>query len=178
MINVVVRDTTDSDLCEIFRIRMDPDVAPHQYPILKDDTMEKWRQRIAGDNVDGPFTIRHSTVLFDDLIVGHIIHHHYEVSGTKYACCGWNLDPRYWGRGLMALALRQKFNEFFVHENIEHIFSDCFPNNKRCIRLMNRLGYVRQNISISERIITAYSTRCLKWIIRFRLDLTRWESAK
>lgn len=172
---VVVRDMVESDLIEIFRIRTHADVARHQYPKRPDDSIDVWRRRLSGDNVVGLLTMRHSTVLTENTIAGHIIHMHYSCRGKKYVACGWDLHPNYWGRGLMYQALRLKFDIFFLEDGIDHVFSDCFPANKRCIRLLNRLGYVRQAISLHDRIVTAFAVRCARWIIRFRLDSSKWK---
>lgn len=174
MIDISVRDTIKSDLIEIFRIRNDERVVPFQYPIPKHDTLESWQKVLDGDNRIEPFTIKHSTVQVDDNVAGHIIELHYEIAEIRYVQCGWNLEPNYWGQGIMPRALRMKFNAFFLEQEIGYVFSDCFWNNRRCIGVLKRLGFLRQHIPIFNRLRCAYASRCLKWIIRFRLDSENW----
>ena len=176
MTEVVLRETIESDLSTIFRIRRSPEVARQQFPILAIDSQEKWIARIKGDNKLGDFTLRQSSILYSDLVIGHIVHSHYEVDSVKYVKLGWNLHPDYWGRRIMAQALCRQFKLLVDRWQIAHAFADCFSRNERCIRLMTRLGFVRQDTPLYERLLTAYKAKCWKWTFRFGLDLHQWDA--
>src|SRR4051812_9078268 len=103
--NISIRDSTLDDLSEIFRIRNNPLVAPHQYRIREDDSMEAWLARLSGHNKTGNMTYRSSTILCEQQIAGHVSHIHYSMNDVPVCLCGWNLDPQYWGLGIMRTAL-------------------------------------------------------------------------
>ena len=106
--------------------------------------------------------------------MGHVSRFHYTVKDTPLCYCGWNLDPDYWGLGIMRTALADLFDELFGSQAIAHVFADCFRNNHRCIRLMNKLNFLPVPILWRHRMIDAWRNRCLRWVLRFQLDRTAW----
>ena len=173
---VSVRDTTPDDLAAIFRIRNDPQVAPHQYQTSSMGTLDEWRDLIVGNIKAANGDFRCSTILDGATIVGHIVHLHIAADDAWTVECGWNLTPSYWGRGVMCLALTDLFNRFFGDDEVASVLSDCFRDNLRCIRVMEKLGFVRKRISLCDRAKLAYSTRCFRWIERFKLDADTWRA--
>jgi len=171
---ISVRDTRPEDLDAIFRIRHDPLVLPHQYRTSLTGTIDHWRDRLNGKVDTDNFIFRSSTIFDGDLIIGHISQAHMTSKDKPIVQCGWNLTPSYWGRGAMCIALSTLFSRFFSEEGIVHVFSDCFRGNRRCIRVMAKLGFVPNGISLHHRAIIAYSTRCIRWIKRYRLDAEMW----
>jgi ribosomal-protein-alanine N-acetyltransferase len=57
---------------------------------------------------------------------------------------GYDLDPAWWGRGLMAEALRAIHAFAFESMRIERIEAFVLATNDRSIRLLEHLGYVRE----------------------------------
>ena len=171
---ITVRDTVPDDLDAIFRIRNDPLVVPHQYRTSLTGTTEDWKDRLAGEVDTGVFTFRSTTIVDGKTIIGHVTQLHMISNDVPIVQCGWNLTPHYWGRGVMCIALTELFDRFVTHDGIAHIFADCFRDNHRCIRLMEKLGFVPNRIASHHRAIIAWSTGCLRWIKRFRLDGAVW----
>lgn len=165
-----VRDSLPEDLVDIFRIRQDSQVRPHQYKLRPTDTVDIWEDRLSGNDQIGDIRFRCSSILLDDTLIGHVTQHHYRIDDVGIAQCGWNLAPDYWGKGLMAAALSILFERFFSEQRISHVFADCFRGNVRSKRVMEKLGFVPVGIELSERISLAWQARCLHWIDRFRLD--------
>lgn len=175
---IAVHDTTPGELEAIFRIRNDPLVLQQQYRVSLMGTVDDWRDRLAGNVDTGIYTFRSSTVLDGDTIVGHVSQAHMLSNDIPVVQCGWNLTPEYWGRGVMCVALTDLFNQFFTQDGVAHVFADCFRDNRRCIRLMEKLGFVPNGIPLHHRAMIACSSRCFRWIKRFRLDAATWGSTK
>jgi RimJ/RimL family protein N-acetyltransferase len=171
---IAVRDTTTDDIDAIFRIRHDPLVVPHQYSTSLMGTIDDWRDLLAGKITTELFAFRSSTIVDGDSIVGHVSQWHMTSNDRLIVQCGWNLTPAYWGRGVMCAALTQLFSRFFIVDGVAHVFADCFRGNRRCIRLMDKLGFVPNGIPLHLRAVLAYSNRCFHWIKRFRLDAEKW----
>lgn len=171
---IAVRDTVPDDLDAIFRIRSDPLVVPHQYRTSLTGTKQDWKDRLSGKVGTGFFTFRSATIVDGESIVGHVTQAHMTSNGVRIVQCGWNLTPHYWGRGVMCTALTELFNRFFVNDGIAHAFADCFRDNRRCMRTMDKLGFLPNRIAPHQRAIIAWSTGCLRWIKRFRLDREVW----
>lgn len=162
-------------MAEIVRIRRDPLVQPHQYRLTRYDTVDRLTEHLFGDTKPGLDVMKSTTVLSDDRVIGNICHSHGGVY-EKYCYCGWNLAPPYWGRGIMSLALSQFFGSLFSEQGIAAVFSDCFSNNRRCIRLMQKLNYDPIGIGMDERLQIAITARCYHWIRRFMLTSEVWHA--
>jgi RimJ/RimL family protein N-acetyltransferase len=174
--DIVIRDTAESDLPGIFRIVTDPLVQPHQYRLTRRDTIDGWKQQLFGDRKNGPMLIKCTTVVRYNEIIGHISHNHYEAHGQKLCYCGWNLAPAYWGRGIATIALSQLFDSFFGPQQVDAVISDCFSNNQRCVRVLQKLNYEPVGIAPYHRLVILIVNRCLHWIRRFQLTADRWHA--
>ena len=170
---MAIRDTLRDDLSEIFRIQRDELVRPHQYKLRPEDSIEVWADRLQNGQV-GDSTFKCSTIWYGSQIVGHVTHVHFGSEGSRVVQCGWNLDPRFWGRGIMTESLRKLFDRFFLEDGIQHVVADCFRENVRCKRVLDKLGFVPNGVPFHHRVLLAWHYRCLHWIERFRLDADRW----
>jgi len=137
---VTVRDMKTEDISEVIQVITHPKVIPHQYPISSSEDKEAaWLKQLNGENVFGPITVHHRSILLSGKVIGHITLHKYLVREKKIVSCGWNLHPEFWGNRYMHEALRIQFDELIDEQNVEYIIADCFRNNQRCIRLLERL---------------------------------------
>ena len=175
-VNILIRDTTPDDLPEIFRIQTDPVVRVHQYRFGPNDSLERWTRLLAGHDCAEASRFRCSTIRLGSAIIGHVTHWHWCIDGLRACQCGWNLDPEYWGQGVMCAALSELFDTLFGVEGVQYVFADCFRNNRRCLRVMEKLGFVPNGIPPYQRLLLAWQMRCLRWILRFRLDAEAWRS--
>lgn len=98
----------------------------------------------------------------------------YEAYDQKARYCGRNLAPAYWGRGIAVVVLLQLFDDLFDDRQIDIALSDCFSDNQRCIRVLEKLDYEPVGISPLERLCILTLNRCLHWIRRFRLTCDGW----
>ncbi len=174
--NIVTRDTTESDLIDIFGIRSHPLVQPHQHKLSRQDTIEVWKEQLFGELENEHMVFKCTTILRHNTVIGHISQFHFEVHNQRTCYCGWNLDPAYWGQGIALFALSQLFDRFFSDRQIDTVISDCFSNNQRCIRVLQKLNYEPASIAFYERLQTLVVYRCFHWIRRFQLTADRWHA--
>jgi RimJ/RimL family protein N-acetyltransferase len=174
--DIAIRDTVEADLPDIFRIRTDPLVRPYQYKLTSVDTIDVWKQLLLGSRTQGGVVFKCATIVRQAEIIGHISQIHYEASGHKMCACGWNLAPKYWGQGIAVITLSELFHSLFGDQQIDAVISDCFANNHRCVRVIEKLKYEPIGISWYERLRIAISNRCLHWILRFQLSAKSWQN--
>ena len=110
----------------------------------------------------------------DGAIIGYVRHDHYSVDETNMVYCSFNLAQAVWGQGKMKIALKQLIDEWIGFEGVQHVFADHFRTNTRCENLLTGLLFDRQPISMTERACTLLQQRCLHWIVRRRLDASKW----
>ena len=132
---------------------------------------------LQGDNVTGIVSTQFSTIDRNSVAIGYVRHDHYCVDNAKVVYCSWNLTSTLWGQGVMRFALTELFNAWMHDSDTQHVYADYFRRNERCRRLLNRLGFVTQEIPISERLSTAVQQKCLQWVIRRRLDAQIWNAS-
>ena len=177
--NVSIRNTVDSDLPEIFRIRTDPLVRPHQYKLSFLDSESLWATQLFGPTPKGNTQLfKCTSILRDGQLVGHISRIHYKYAGQNVCTCGWNISPSHWGNGIVTNAVTQLFDLFFYEQQVDVVISDCFSNNYRGLRVLNRLNYQPSSIAWRERLGIMMSRWCFHKILRFHLNLEMWENRK
>ena len=166
---IAVRPTEPGDLEAIFQIFTHPSVRPNQYPHVWLNSVERWQAALFGGLKFANGAFSSSTILNDALVVGHIMRMQRKGPEGDWCHCGWNLDPRYWGMGIMPIALSMEFENLFGTLKVNHIISDCFRDNHRCIRVLEKLNYEPVAIKFSDRLTTIIQTKCIRWILRYRL---------
>lgn len=174
--DIQLRPTVDSDLPMIFKIVGNPSVAPFQYP-LKSTTFDDWCEEYEQSKKSSFYRVEHLTILYDGQPAGTLLSNFRKEQDYEFVYAGWNLDPAFWGKGIMTLALAQSFGEFLDSDETRIVIADCFPTNERCLRLLDRLGFQRSSITLWERIRTAYTLGAFRWTWRFVLSQDRWKEA-
>ena len=134
--DIAIRAPTETDLADLFRIRCDPLVKPHQYKLSRRETIKLWNEQLFGDRRNSRLEFKCTTIVRHSEVIGHISQLHYEVNGQRTCYCGWNLAPPYWGQGIAMIALSDLFDRFFGDQQIDSVISDCFASNQRCIRVL------------------------------------------
>ena len=171
---VVVRDMTPDDVDDVIQIQLDPLVAPNQYKTNDSVCRQKWADMFTGKMDTDCTKTSESVILFEGTVIGHVGQSVFEHGGKKVVYCGWNLAPEYWGRGIMCIALSKLFDDWFTKQGVTCVRADCFRNNKRCVRLLEKLGFVPERISLLFRIVIVYYARCFYWHLGFRLNAETW----
>ena len=176
-LTIVVRTSAVDDLPEINRIRLHPLVRPHQFGFLRDHD-RIWKQWIEQNARVGDMWFRSSTIIGNERIIGYVNQTLYFAGQSQFAECGWNLDPDYWGRGIMKTALRMVLQRLFIEQNMSRVVADCFRDNTRCKRLLSKLHFSQYAVPMVERVRMAYQFRCLHWIERYSIDRGTWDRTR
>jgi RimJ/RimL family protein N-acetyltransferase len=174
---IAVRDSAVEDLPAINRIRCHPLVRPHQFRILAHDD-QRWTQWIEGNARIGDVWLRSSTIVSEEQVIGYVTQILHFEQRCVFADCGWNLEPAYWGQGIMRIALQAVLDRLFIEQNTSYVIADCFRNNTRCKRLLSKLHFSQIEVPVAERIWIACRMGCLHWIERYRIDCDTWNRTR
>lgn len=173
---IQILTTVPENIDAIFRIESHPLVQAQQYPLGDLNSVEKYRTRLFGTDNRGGFS--HGTIWIDGRIAGSITRVYRPYCGRVRVHYGWNLDPEFWGRGIMPTALKEDFAGQFRNPQIGEAEIDCFHDNRRCIRVLQKLGCRPTFINPLERVCKMLEYRCGRWIIRHRLTRRRWNDLR
>ena len=71
---------------------------------------------------------------------------------------GYCLAEAYWGRGIMAEAVKLAVTHVFTHTDILRIFAEIFSNNEASGRVLEKAGFqfegiLRQNVVKNEQVL-------------------------
>lgn len=174
-----VRPTVPDDLEEPFRIETHPLVQAQQYPLGAMNSVKRWHWALfEGGYAAFGLTFTSGTILVDDRIAGRVIRifrWHRRRIRAKY---GWNLEPAFWGRGIMPAILTQDFTAAFADPRLAEIQADCFRDNPRCLRVLQKLGCEAIAVGPLERFATMLQSRCYRWIVRHRMTRAMWDAKR
>jgi [ribosomal protein S5]-alanine N-acetyltransferase len=141
---LVLRPLTEADVPALFEIHADPQAMRYwSAPVWRD--AQRGRDMVARDA---------DPALTDHLRLGIEL----AESGTLVGTCtlfdistqcrraelGYMLSAAAWGRGLMREALRAFLDHAFTVLDLNRIEADTDPRNDRSMRLLERLGFVRE----------------------------------
>ena len=69
----------------------------------------------------------------------------------------------------MPAAMSQLIEKLLREENCKTFVAECFRENARCIRVMEKLGFRPVPKSLYDRFVDAVSCLCLKWVLKYEL---------
>lgn len=168
---IEVRDTLPEETEAIFCLRNNPSVLEQQYRPSPLDTPEAYAERMVQSPVLGQYYFRSTSILCDGAMVGHVMQS-FSLANSPTQCrcvCGWNLDPDYWGKGIMAIAASALFDRLFEVNPDLRIIVACFDTNRRCLRVIEKLGFTPQKMTLSERFGHFTQTWGKKKVVQFQL---------
>lgn len=174
---VSIRSATLDDLSTIMRICLDPQVQPNQYRVNA-SAATGFRMIIAGEAVLGRYERCITSIEVDGVMAGYIHRDHNFTRGFETVTFGWNLAPSYWGRGIMPDAVSQLVDWCVAERKTKRFIVECFRENQRCLRVIEKLGFQPAPISYFDRFVTALAHRCWNWVLRFELDLREATAAE
>lgn len=175
---LALRKTIAADVHAIVAIDRHPEVRPHQLRASCEATADDWIRWLDADLSRCNYGWESTTILWANEVIGSITKHFWDLDDGRTYQCGWNLAPLYWGRGIMHAALSTELERLFNQSGAGNIFAECFGNNERCIRLLEKLRFQVCPISFEDRVKLAWSYRCTNWILRFHLDADRWRAER
>ncbi len=80
----------------------------------------------------------------EDALIGSCGYYKWVKPEGRQAEIGYDLDPEYWGRGIMTEALTAIVEFGFRRMRLNRIELLALPHNRNSIRLARRLGFVRE----------------------------------
>jgi RimJ/RimL family protein N-acetyltransferase len=167
---ISIRSATQEDVPSIMRICLDPQVTPNQYRVSA-KAEPGFRAIVAGEVVLGRYERRITIIEVNGEIAGYIHHDHSFFRGAEAVAFGWNLAPVHWGKGIMPVSVKQLMDQCVSERKTQLFIVECFRDNQRCLRVIDKLGFREAPISLYERAVTALAQRCRKWVLRFEIDL-------
>jgi RimJ/RimL family protein N-acetyltransferase len=176
LMKVSIRCATLDDLPTIMRICLDPQVQPNQYRVDA-SAATGFRMIIAGEAVLGRYERCISSIEVDGVMAGYIHHDHSLSVGAESVTFGWNLAPSYWGQGIMPAAVNQLVDWCIAERTTKLFVAECFRDNQRCIRVIEKLGFQSAPISYFDRFVTSLAHGNWKWVLRYELDLRQATAA-
>jgi len=164
------------DLAEIVRIEAHPLVRANQYSSGASTTADWDRMIFQGGFAALYKNFAIAVILVDGRTVGWIGRWLERSRGQNIANFGWNLDPDYWGRGIMPIVMSRNLNSLFADPKYDEARIECFHDNARCIRVLEKIGCESESIGRLDRALRMFRSRCLRWLVRYRMTRAMWES--
>jgi len=172
---VIIRDATAEDATQIDRLRWDPRLRGMQYaPSVFEISGTYMAAAQPGPDIPA-IGFKCSTILVDSGFAGNISEGcSMGKNGVLVIQLGWNLRPEFWGQGFMVQALEQLFQKRFATRSDIEFVACAFTSNRRSIRVIEKLGFLADRMSLSERILHFYMSRGMKRVAKFRLPYGEW----
>ena len=175
---LAIRAAKTDELAKIAELHEHPEVAPFQYSTVNNYAESlKIVVEAHEKHKDSPELMHFYSILLDEKFIGSVT-----VScpdgiplpkgeGSPHGLIGigWNLAPEYWGNGYMYRALELLLEQFFILNDLILVRAECFDFNDRCVRLVEKLGFVRKRIPWLEHWWLRFRRRCKHYHLRFEL---------
>lgn len=174
-LHTTIRDSILDDALQIFDLRCDPRLTSMQYPPSLCETPTTLFTVIQ-PGLDIPANgWKSSTILFNGNFAGHIIQaFNTGADGVTRILLGWNLVPELWGMGIMVRALRLLFEQRFAVKREINFVACCFSSNHRCIRVISKLGFQPDNLTLWERASHFTRTWGRERVVKYCLTYDQW----
>ena len=116
------------------------------------------------------------TIVFDDEPAGFIATTTVEAGSQTVHFLGFNLRPRYWGKGIMFESLKILIEGYFREKSSCMILAQTTSTNRRCIRLLRKLNFLQLRLGFVEKIRMYWETRSFNWVRSFAVDSDMWQT--
>lgn len=172
---VTIRDMTPADAKLIMDLRRDPRLRTMQYMPSAHETPEALLAVVQPGLEIPRAGWKCSTILVDGNFAGHITEiYSLRGQGTSSVLLGWNLLPELWGKGVMPQALELLLEiRCAAKPDIEFI-ACCFASNSRCVRVIEKLGFRGEPLTLIERLSHFTQTWGRQRVVKFRLTHATW----
>jgi len=171
---LTIRPSVIEDYEEIIRICAIPEIRKSQLS-LDDKAKVLLYDKISLGNIDNSLNF---TLLLKNDVIGHVClegaNNDGRDKGVVYFI-GFNLHPEYWGRGIMAESLRTIISNVFSEETFVCIYADCHYTNRRCRKLLKKIGFFRVSLSTVEWIRWCIYYKRVIWFCRYALRSDMWK---
>lgn len=173
--NTTIRDSILDDAQQIFDLRCDPRLRSMQYPPSFFET-PRTLLAVTKPGLDIPLNgWKSSTILTNGKFAGHIIQvFNTGGDGVTRILLGWNLVPECWGMGIMVRALDLLFELRFAAKREIKFEACCFASNHRCIRVISKLGFQPDQLTLWERTSHLARTWGRERVVKYSLAHDQW----
>lgn len=183
MKKITIRDAIAEDAKLIFDLRRDPRLRGMQYPLTPVEHEDPASLRAESLRPELPENgWKCTTILADREFAGYIIESFTTsdaFQGNAIIDVGWDLVPKLWGKGFMVDALGQLFDSRFELLPNVHYIARCFASNHRCLRVIQKLGFKVEQVTLGERMchfLTLWSFR--EELVKHRLTRDLWRTQR
>ncbi|MFK7766762.1 MAG: GNAT family N-acetyltransferase [Mariniblastus sp.] len=168
-----IRPLTQVDVERLVSIRRDERLIPFQYS--PESTFKETLELVANlieeqPDVDFPWY----ALVFDGHTVGDVA----ATGDRKKMTFSWNLDPEFWGNGIMTKALEMVIQHRFSIAPRLVIRADSFPDNVGSIRVMEKLGFEQIVLSKFRTWLWDVFSFHSRKVLRFRLTESGFQNRK
>ncbi len=177
--HISIRDSVPDDAEAIFDLRCDPRLKSMQYqPTFLEKVFASFAVAPPGPEIPTNGWMS-STILADAEFAGYI-HQRCttDSKGVTSILLGWDLIPELWGMGIMVRALDLLFDRRVESRTNIDFVACCFATNHRSLRVIEKLGFVPEPLTFSERSIHFVMTWGRERVLKFRLTYDRWRERR
>ena len=116
-----------------------------------------------------------STILVDGDFAGHITQV-YSSPPTQVVMVtlGWNIVPELWGHGIVPNAVSQLLEDRFTELEAIEFQAFCFNSNTRCVRVLQKLGFEKQEPRWMEHARNFVQTFGRHRLLKYGLTYNNW----
>ncbi|MCB0060826.1 MAG: GNAT family N-acetyltransferase [Caldilineaceae bacterium] len=97
-------------------------------------------------------------------------------AATAHATIGWDLDRRYWGRGLATEAAQAVVNFAFTVCKVQEVHGYCDRGNRGSLRVMQKAGLQRQG-NWWQELGLGFTYLRFQPVVHCQLARERWEDS-
>ena len=143
---LILRPFKMSDAGDVFEYASDSEWGKYLVNIPQPFTLQDAEEFVArfSDLASWDTFPMFATVL-EDKVIGEVYLNGMD-SEHERAELGYSLSSRHWGKGLILEAARAVIDWAFQKYNLNKIYSTCDPRNKRSLRVMEKLGMIREGL--------------------------------
>jgi RimJ/RimL family protein N-acetyltransferase len=141
---VILRQWKDTDFELFAEMNSDPEVTRYLLPMTRSESLEAF-SRIRKEITQRGWGVWAVEVdgIYAGMVGLQVPEWHLQFSPCTEVL--WRLRKEFWGRGIAYEAASQAIDYGFSKADLEEIVTFATPSNHRSIRLMERLGFVRDH---------------------------------
>jgi RimJ/RimL family protein N-acetyltransferase len=176
-LQTTIREYIPADGEKIFALRKDPRLRGMQYaPSILETPKSQTALFQPGPDIPKNGW-KCSCILVDGDFAGHISQG-YSTRGVSETTVllGWNIVPELWGRKIVVRALELLITARFESQPSLVFIACCFASNARCLRVIQKLGFRIDRLTVMERLSHYMMTWGREHVVKYRLDFDLWQN--
>lgn len=180
---ITLRPVTMEDAQAVFDLRKDVRLKGMQHALWWFESPHSFAQLTNPGPTLPEFGILKSTILVDGVFAGNITQVFQttffdSAPNSKEVGLSWNLRPELWGKRIMPRALSLLVSDLYKIDPDLEFVALCFESNKRCRRVIQKLGFVQERLSLKESIDNFLISFRFHRIMKYRLRPEDWKQTR